>query len=150
MPGCHGLIACLLVLVQTVMVAGLGPRALCRDPDGSTCVDSVLSPCCCHEHRESVCCGADGCDETGPADICGPEIAPGCQCQCTPVAPQPLIQAGTKAHLELASGSDAIRVAAAIPMLAWASATRNWCGPLRTGPPGPSRRAHLDSVILRL
>lgn len=152
MSGFHRPVACLLVLVQALMAAGLGPRALCRDPDGSTCVDSALSPCCCHRHQESPCCGEDGCDEASPADAGRTHLASACQCVCTPVLGQLLgvQRTATKATLDVATGSDAIAVDTAFPTVAWVPAARNWRLPLRTGPPGRSGLAHLGTVILRL
>jgi hypothetical protein len=146
------LVACLLVLTQALVAAGLGPRALCRDPNGSTCVDSVLSPCCCHRQQEVPCCGEDGCGESLSAEIGSPQIASVCQCVCTPVAAQPLVvqQTDVKASLDHVTGFDAVVAVATLPVMPWPMVALSRCGPLRTEPPGCSALSHLDSVILRL
>ncbi len=152
MPGFRRLVACLLVLSQALVAAGMGPRALCRDPDGSTCVDSVLSPCCCHRQQEVPCCGEDGCDETAPAETRPTQMAAACQCVCTPVAAQPLVvqRGDVKASVDHVTGVDAVVAVAAFEVMAWPTVALIPCGPWRTGPPGRSALNHLDSVILRL
>jgi hypothetical protein len=149
--GFHSVIACLLIVCQAFIGAGFGPRALCRDPDGSTCVDSILTPCCCHRQPDAPCCGDDECDETTTSAVCEPGVNSCCQCVCTPVTAQPLIaQAGTKAHIGFSADTHAAVVHVALPPMPCLSAVHNWCGPFRTGPPGRSHLAQLDSVILRL
>ncbi|MBL8765280.1 MAG: hypothetical protein JNM07_13530 [Phycisphaerae bacterium] len=145
------LISVLLILVQGMNL--LGPRAICRDPDGSVCYDSPLSPCCCKAHCGPACCD-DGCDE----DKADPHhqstvSAAGCGCVCTPVAADAQISAPTreKAAADVKAFDLGVQPFALLASH-WVPPARIWCGTLAAGPPGGGRFAltHLDTVILRL
>lgn len=152
MPGFRHLVACLLILCQALVAGGLGPRAFCRDPGGSTCFDSVLSPCCCHRHQDVPCCEDDGCNESATSKSAPQRMSAACRCDCTPIATDPSVvhRAEVKANIDHVSSPYALLAVFTPPMTPWSPTALDCCQLLRTGPPVHSALAHLDSVILRL
>lgn len=145
------LIACMLVLLQSLVAAGLGPRSICQDPDGSMRVDSALAPCCCHRQHEADCCDEDQPNQTLPADATLLSAGSSCRCVCTPVRTQPSVVQRTsmKATQDHVAVYPIIAVAN-IPATPLASTVCNHGHLFRTGPPGHTALDQLNSVILRL
>jgi len=149
MRNVRSIIVSLLVLAQALVGAGLGPRALCRDPDGSVCIDSVLTPCCCHRVTAVRCCDDDQSAGACPDDEQGPRLSSACQCDCTPVSASPVVTHNDRTKAQ----EDRPQVdRAAVPVEIWRPSLPALRAPglLNTGPPRLAVLDHLDSVILRL
>ena len=142
-------IALLLALVQAFVAGGLGPRSHCQDPDGSACIDSVLTPCCCHEQRQEACCDDQARVTAAPPETARPGLADGCACICKPVAAQAVAvrSAGVRANFAHTIDLSAVVVAPAFSP-PWTSATPVRCA--RVEPHRGATLRHLDTVILRL
>lgn len=136
-------IALLLVIAQGFIASGLGPRAQCRRPDGSTSVASVLTPCCCETYRGPQCCDDE--DEPTGRGEGGPVVLGHCGCMDTPISAQPVI---------VAHGDGKVGIAQSVHMhaalLPTPTAGPSWVLLPVAGPPCGSYFAYLDSVILRL
>jgi hypothetical protein len=148
--GSYRIIALVLMLAQALIGTGVGPRAMCWDADGSMCVDSVLSPCCCHRDHSTTCCEDEAsehraCDASNPSGRLS-----NCQCVCSPVATQPTIShdSGLRAKVDADFGV-AVMVVSHPLWIATTSESNRYGSVLWTGPPSQSLR-HLNSVILRL
>ena len=141
-------IALLLVVAQSFAALGFGPRAICHDPDGSSCTDSAASPCCCFEHRGPACCDDQNTDGPAPAQL----VAAGCGCVHTPIADQPFVarHRDVKRDLGLATMHAAALPHVVLRTHVLPSPACAWRGPKGVGPPGGSGLAHIDTVILRL
>jgi hypothetical protein len=150
MSALYRIIACLLITAQALVGAGLGPRAVCKDPDGSTCVDSVLSPCCCHRQQHDPCCVEEEAERLPVQHAGQPQLAAACQCICAPVAQPNLLRptnGNNRLTLDVAGTAvTALALPAMTPLAPWPERGR----PVWTGPPRARALAHLDCVILRL
>lgn len=149
MHAARSMLVFLIVLAQALVGAGLGPRALCRDRDGSLRIDSALSPCCCNRAAAVPCCvdeeGAAGCSDGEQ----GFRSTAACQCNCTPISAQPVISQIQRTSAQADQPQVGFAVA---PVETWRIAWSAMRVPaqLNTGPPRFPELNHLDGVILRL
>lgn len=99
-------IAVLLVVTQLAAALGLGPRSVCTRPDGSSEIESILTPCCCAREQGPPCCGDD--DETEPVrssavngERCrmagGAALDARCGCRNSPLHSETLVVRGGRA-----------------------------------------------------